>query len=227
MSFFPNANHLRLGAVAILLVAVAGVPLALLPFRARITAENEETQKAVVRLEHARAKIGQLAEFRTQNQEIEARESEVNLLLSQADFPSFIEALEESAQECGGEITVEDGGDPSALRQASKKKTKEEKAPRIIDDLPDGEAILLNVRFFGAYPDAVDFLHKVETMPHFLDVLSVDIAAVDPFEEETSSRSGMLLAVTDTKAESASSSENPLRPVVEATFSVIVHMKER
>lgn len=205
-----------------LIIVLTGLLIAfgILPLHRRIAEENDETQKIVVKMEHAREKVSRLGEYRGQYEKIDSRSSEVDLALPESDFASFIAELEATAQDIGGGIAVTQGPEIAALQKEAKKK---EEADRIhlVDEMSGENALSLSIRFFGSYPETIAFLHRLETLPYYLDVLSMDLTARDGSSSGSKARSSTFL-VGDFSGVNAVS-DAPSGLFVDAVFNIVVY----
>ncbi len=207
----------------LVLVAVALLVLfGIIPLRKRIAEESDETQKVIARMEHSRERIINLGGYRSQGERIREYGSGLDLSLPESDFASFISELEQSARESGGEISVGQGPDLESIRKGGKESGADASEARLTDELSGSEVISLIVRFSGTYPETIDFLHRMETLPYFLDVLSLNLSAeYDRESSRGSSVSGVFFAGTE--AAEPEESELSDGPVVNAEFDLIIY----
>jgi len=217
-------NTLGLRAGLVILLAVFAIVFGALPLKRRIAEENDDIQKAVVRMEHAREKVSRIGEYRSQYGKISEYGRETDLVLSEGGFASFISELELIARETGGDIVVSQGSGLEELKGQGKKETspKEDEGARLVDEMSGERALSLSVRFRGSYPQAVDFLHRMETLPYFLDVLSVDFSAHTEEVSDAMKPAGGVFAVSDTVSEDVPPSSAQF---TEADFDFILYLE--
>jgi Tfp pilus assembly protein PilO len=206
----------------VVLATVLLIVFGVLPLHRKIVNENEETQKVLVGMERAREKVSALGEYRDQFEQLKMHESDVDQSLSESEVASFIAELERMAQESGGDIVVSQGSDPELSRKNAKKDADSKTTP-LIDELSGDEVLSLSVRFTGSYPEALEFLHKVETMPYFLDVLSLNISAHEGREASSADRGGILLIGQASGVGRSGSSFSG--PYAEAVFEMVVYLE--
>jgi hypothetical protein len=236
-----NARFTRLNrpllAYAIVMVsgAVALIFFATAPLKGKIVTENDEIQKFYAKAENDQRKISRLPEFQDQTTVIEGDESKLRLLLPEERDVDFIREVEGIAKSTGGTVVIAKGTDLTEARKAVVKKTPAspetataptaETPPQsvgLLDGLPDGKTIGFSLTFTGSYADAVDFLHKVDSSPYFLSVLSLDIKPLEPDAGSNSARADMF-TVSAVGAKVDPKPVPPSEPKVEAEFSVIVY----
>ncbi len=223
-------NHFTY-AVLVFIAAFAVLFLVILPLHQRIRAEGDEIQKILAKTENSERKISRLPEFESQYAIIRESEDRIRLMLSENRVVDFIREIETLAGKTGGEVTIAQGAAPApAPAKAAAPKDKDgadasvpAKPKTIEESLPWEKSLRLKIRFSGAYAEAANFLHKVETMPYRLDVLSVDFRPA-PEDERRSDVAGDLFSASssETATEPDSSAED-LR--VNASFEIAVYLE--
>lgn len=197
------------------------------PLQEKIASESEEIQKDYAKAENAQRRILELPDLRSKYQKISDGNDKTGVILPESQVVDLIKNLEETARETGGEIVVSQGTDLAALKKAAPSVSdaaagqKGSNGTRIVDQLPEGKTLGLSVIFSGRYADAVDFLHKVETTPYFLDVLSVDIRPADL----NSGERGNLFSAAPTPVTSEGGTQiAPSSTSIKANFALIVYL---
>jgi hypothetical protein len=224
------AATLIVGSVILFFVATA-------PIKEKIIAENDEIQKFYARTENDQQKISQLSEFRNQSVIIGNDESKLRLLLPENRVVDFIREVEGIAKSVGGVVTIAKGNNLEEIKKvpalapvsdvgnaAPMTGTQEEKpVESLTNGLPEGKTIGFTLTFSGDYADAVNFLHKVDSSPYYLDVISMEIR---PIEEEKE----LGVVRTDVFADSGSGGvmvvkRNPSSPKVREMLSIVVYLE--
>ncbi len=218
------------GAVILLFVATA-------PLRDLIVAENEGIQKFYAKTENDQRKISHLSEFHDQSIAIAKDEAKLQLLLPEGRIVDFIRELENAAKLTGGTVVISKGGNleesrkaasvvaASAIKTADGAADNRQKGMGLLKKLPDGKTLGLTLTFSGKYSDSVNFLHKIETAPYFLNVLSLDIRPIVLSQDSGAIRSDVFATpIGRVKA------VNPAVPAtvedtVKAEFDIIVYLQ--
>lgn len=231
MSISPFFKNHLFYAVLVFLSAFAVLFLVIFPLHQRIRAEGDDIQKIVAKIENSERKIARLPEFESQHAVIRANENRIRLLVSEDRVVDFIREVETLAFKTGGEVTIAQGdattaGKGKATPVVDKDGTNGSdsgKAKSLPEQLPWDKSLRLNLRFSGSYPEAANFLHKIETLPYRLDVLSLDFRPVAPEDARSARDADLFFAppVTGEKDQSSSSSE----PLVDASFEIAVYLE--
>ncbi|NTW14123.1 MAG: hypothetical protein HGA31_03780 [Candidatus Moranbacteria bacterium] len=217
--------YVRTGVTVVATVSL--IVLAAFPLQRKISLESEEIQKDYAKTENDQKRILELPVLRSKYQKISNESDKTGTILPESQVVELIKNLEETARETGGEIVVSQGMDLAARKKAAPtpdaatgQKTSGDN--RIVDQMAEGKTLGLSVIFSGRYSDAVNFLHKVETMPYFLDVLSIDFRPADTGAGER----GSLFSANPTPVTSVGSTSTvPTTTSVKATFELIVYLQ--
>lgn len=224
-------------SVVIFLAVFATLFFVILPLHQKIGAEGDEIQKVLAKTENSERKISRLPEFESQYETIRSGENRIRLLLSEDRAVDFIREIEILAEGTGGDVTIAQGASPEAAKKkaAPAKEKDGDDAPAkaepktIGESLPWEKSLRLKVRFTGTYPDAANFLHKIETMPYRLDVLAVDIR---PVPDEEKRKVGVVEVPVAPASEpgsepvpAASPAPVPAEFPVDASFEVAVYLQ--
>ena len=156
-----------------------------------------DIQKFHTNRENRNRQIDKLPELKDQFEAIKADEGTLDILLSDDRIVSFIKMLENLAQETHTGISItskESGAITDQPKTTSPKKAvasgsgpdSKKDSPSIMDGLPYGRYLRLNISLVGKYSDSVAFLHKMETLPYALDIVSID-AHIKPADDASSS----------------------------------------
>lgn len=225
-------------SLVIYLSSFAALFLVIFPLHQKIRDEGDEIQKILAKTENSERKISRLPEFESQYETIRAGEDRIRLLLSEDRAVDFIREIETLAGKIGGDVTIAQGTSPEAAKKkaaAAKDQaggdTPAKADPKTIgESLPWEKSLRLKVRFTGAYPEAVNFLHKIETMPYRLDVLAVDIR---PVPDDEKRKVGVVEPPVVPFAEPVATDAVPVAPPVpeqpefsvDASFEVAVYLQ--
>lgn len=213
--------HSRIVKTVVVLSATAGlVVFAALPIHRQISREHADIQGAYAKMENSQKRVLRLPELREQYEKISESQGRGPSLLPESGIVDLIESLETLAVSTGGELSVSQGNDLEAVRKsATKGKQSDQQASgrRIADDLPDGRTLGLTVSYVGRYAGIADFFRRLETVPYFLDVVSVDIR---PGASEVADRSGVF-----TDSESVKPADAGPDRSVRAVISLVVYLE--
>lgn len=209
--------------VGVLFLIVAGFFLVVLPLQGRIQSENGEIQKFEVKVKNTDRKLDHLSEFESQFETASEGEHALHMLVPEQDVVYLIEKIEATAKDEGGVVVISQNNSATKTQQST---SKNGTAASIENSLPWKKALWLNVRFTGGYVDAVNFLHKVETLPYGLDVISVEIRPALPGSTPSRGSGDSIFMSAQTGSEPAPQEEAPSTPEVDASFTVAVYLEE-
>jgi|GEM_PF-879566 len=237
----PKLNRPLLLAAALLIVAaVLLFSFATGALRDRIVEENAQIQKIHAKRENDRRKVSRLPDFQKQAAEADRDGSKLRLLLPEDRVVDFIREVESVARSAGGTVSIAKGDDLDAAKKAAAAAAAKNKSATdttttspaqqdgsgLLGGLPNGKTLGLTLTFSGKYPDAVNFLHKVETAPYFLNVLSMNIRPVDSQQDRSVVRPDVFSAPTDgTKTTTPTATDTPSADTVKAEFDIVVYLK--
>jgi len=226
-----NLNFLKDGRPFLILSAVLVVGAVLvflfvtLPFRETIVAENTEIQKFNAKVENDQRKISGLRDYRDQSAMVSKDGTKLRLLLQRDKIVDFIREIEAVVKTTGGAVSIDKGNSldeakatfASATPVAEKTTTTSQSAGvSLLDGLPEGKTIGFTLKFTGKYSEAVDYLHRIETAPYFLSVLSLDIRPAVPNQGQR---------VDAFSVPTGSATPAPADDAVNAIFSIIVYLE--
>lgn len=226
-------------AVVISVGVFAALFFVVLPMHQRIRAEGDEIQKILAKTENSERKVARLPEFQAQHEAIRGNEARIRTMLTEDRTVEFIREIERLAGQADGTVAIAQGStQDSAKKKVAPAKDAEDGAsasasakaePKTIgESLPWEKSLRLNIRFSGTYPESVDFLHKMETMPYRIDVIALDIRPTPDDRRREEVLIGDLLAVPSTedgKAPAPEPAPAPSEFSVDASFEVVVYLE--
>lgn len=212
-----------ISSIMVAAVSVTAFVLVAGPLHGRIVAENDEIQKSNAKVENDRRSVSRLPEYREQSAVIDADSPELRLLLPEDKVVDFIRETESVAKGVGGSVAISKGKDLGEISKqtapsGAAKESGTASGAGLLKTLPEGKTLGLTLTFSGEYPDAVAFLHKVETSSYYLDVLSVDIRPAELSRD--SARSDMFSAGIPEGVSPASVSGS-----VQAVFEIVIYLE--
>ncbi|MBI2439523.1 MAG: hypothetical protein HYV45_02905 [Candidatus Moranbacteria bacterium] len=259
MKFFSKKQTVGLSIVGVCVLIGLVAWFGIKPLRQIISDKRDDIQKYYTSRENRDRQIKKLPELEKQYDEILAGKNTLDIMLTEDRIVTFVKTLEQLAKETNTEIIIEAKSDKAIIEKkivASPDQPKkssetreaigEENTPsstkkdvkNIIDNLPFHRYLHITVVVRGEYVDIVTLLHKIETLPFALDMLSVEMHHVDD-EEESSGRPGRSFGdgvnpfipfgsgestVTDTPEQQA---ETKKRPPLEAAFEIAVYVDKK
>ncbi len=207
MNFSTITKNTSFSTLTLLAVIGAVFHFGILKLHTKIADERDSIEKLRAQEENAAKKIQRLPEFQTRADLIDRQDLPLVSILSESKVVDFIKHIEELAVQTGNtvvitqsaiqkknvpvvSVTAKDSADtttPAAAASAAKK------SAAIEDNLPFDTDLRLNLSVTGPYPKVIQFLHKIETLPYELDVISMEIkrstdangrakGGVNPFE---------------------------------------------
>ena len=185
MNLTTITKNTSFSPLALLAIIGALFYYGVLGLHGKIAEERDNIEKLRAQEENAAKKIQRLPEFQAQADLIDKQMLPLVSMLSEAKVVDFIKHIEELASQTGNTVVITqsavqkkaalpapvkvDAADTAAPVPAAKVSTA------IADNLPWDSDLRLNLSVTGPYPKVIQFLHKIETLPYELDVLSTEI----------------------------------------------------
>ncbi len=221
------------------------------PVKRNIRSMLDKREETKILEEATRKRLGELPELERQYALIRENGGVLDIFTNREDIVRFIEAIEKTAEKSGVTISIESkelekkksSTTAKERKDAADAKDKEgQSAPEkkkdesILGNLPFQEYLSFVIHVTGKYPEVGLFLHRLETIPFALDVVSINIHFVENEEApkkpggdllqrslptETSSNSTAVEVVSEPEPEPEPEPNN----FVEGTFSVVVYVK--
>lgn len=203
--------------------------LGILPLHEQITLQREEIQKLHTARENRSRQLAALSDLRKQFEGIVNEEHVLDILLTDDQIVNFIKIVEEMAKTAEVTVAITAQGQAAAIIERPARQEKATgSAKKLIDEAPFDRYLPLNISVSGPYKNIVLFLHKLETLPIGLDVISM---TVEPLAEgartpEASSRNSsnpFQAALGDASFETISPPLRSSEERLEAKFEVLVY----
>jgi hypothetical protein len=214
----------------------------IVPFHQMILEKADGIQEYYATRENREMQKQKLPELEGQFLSIEKDEKALDILLSEEAVVDFVKTLEGLAAESHVVVTIRAAGsnvieEKKNLKIPVKKGAPAEtvdlsKAPAtLIDTLPIERFVHITVTTQGEYRDIVTFLHKMETLPLGIDVLSVSMK-IRNAEEKTERPDNpglnpfLILSGNDTAVQGQAEAQAVPQPQgsVEASFDTVVYL---
>lgn len=224
----------------------------------RIQEKNRGTmeliQQAIVDRKMLEEQSNGISRMRDSWEHIQSVDEKLHVFLPKDRIVSLVESLEAIGKELGVSVVSEASSTPMLATPPAKKKVVKSVAPTkdesgesspasdtsgkdaqkeiLVSLLPEERSIFITFKVTGSYDRVVAFLHKLDTMPMLLDVLSVEISPAPEKDESTSTPvavSGVLPSPFATDSTSISTSKTTVEPVsgapkdVLASFATVIY----
>lgn len=207
------------------------------PLQEKIQFESDEIQKILAKNENTKRRIAELPRLKNEYQKIIDGESSIRLLLSEGRIVDFIREIESLAAENRGSVRITQGTIGEADRKkpispADKKASTDAGAAQkknLGETLGWEKTMRLSVKFSGAYPDTINFLHKIETLPYRLDIVSVAFRPA-PKDEDNDRSSDIFAPLSSGGKEGLTPSgpsprSEPEKNLIDGTFEIVIYLE--
>jgi hypothetical protein len=220
----------------------------IVPFQRFIVEKADGIQEYYATRENREQQMRKLPELQAQFENIEKDEKVLSILLSEEAIVDFVRTLEQLATETKVHITIRSTGtnaieDKKTVKVPAKKTApvdgaavKDGKAPQsLVETLPVDRFLHVTITAQGEYKDIVAFLHKMETLPLGLDVLSVSMKLRTEEEKnarpDNPGRNPFLILSGNETALSGDAVTQPEEAVIpgnlEASFDTVVYLDNK
>lgn len=217
----------------------------------------ELIQQAIVDRKMLEEQSNGISRMRDSWEHIQAADEKLHVFLPKDRIVSLVESLEAIGKDLGVSVVSEASSTPMLAAPPTKKKAVKSVAPTkdesgeaspasdtsgkdaqketLVSLLPEERSIFITFKVTGSYDRVIAFLHKLDTMPMLLDVLSVEISPAPEKDESMSTPvavSGVLpspFAINSTSSASTSASKTTIEPApgapkdVLASFATVIY----
>lgn len=215
-----------------------------------IQEKMDEIQKLSVTREHREKQSERLPDLEAQHTLIAENEDRIGIILTKDRIVEFIQEIERLAQDEGVTVEIESRdnafleskvtpvekkdtpakstattSDKAEVTAEPVKKVPAGKETGIITELPLKKYLKLTITVIGEYGDAVQFLHRLETLPYALDVIGLNMKQRSEEDDLVAVESGTLNPFGDGVL-TASRKVVSKKDVLEAIFETVVYMKD-
>lgn len=223
---------------SVLLLMGGVIYFVIFPLQKKIQLESDEIQKVLAKNENTKRRIAELPRLKAEYQKIIDGESSIRLLLSEGRIVDFIREIESLAAENEGSVRITQGtiGDAAQKKTAAPvdKKAATDTAASQKKNLGDAlsweKTMRLSVKFTGAYPDTINFLHKIETLPYRLDILSIAFRPVPKDKDKNSGSSDIFTPSSVGDEPGLGEAPLSLQPeaeknLIDGTFEIVIYLE--
>jgi len=193
--------NIRISISVFLMVFVIAWIFVLVPMRRNIESNADEMQKKFIDGDIYAARVSKISDMKKTQVILAENESNLRVFLNKNSEVDFIKKIESIAEETGNKVSLQIADEASAkkIAVAAGKKPADE----IKKSLPPMEYLTVTISLEGNYEQVVNFLHKIENMNNYVNVISISVnkseieaPAVDPFAAEKA-KEGMVYAATE------------------------------
>lgn len=138
-----------------------------------IKAVSEVVQKKTIDNENNQSRIAKIPEMEAAQHSFLEREADLDATMGEDKEIDFIKKLEALAEITGNRISLKiDETEQKKMESAKKGKDAKES---ILGGLPYDKYITVQISLEGGYSEFVNFVHKVENLGYYLNVISINI----------------------------------------------------
>ncbi|HLB50881.1 MAG TPA: hypothetical protein VJL38_01745 [Patescibacteria group bacterium] len=191
----------------------------------RINEKVEKFQEEVVRVEGRTQRLSLLSEFRSQYENIRAKEGDLRALVRRNDVVALIQRIETIAQDAGVNISI---AVIDVEKETKKKKDKDaEKSEYAVEFVPTSDAFLaLRITLIGTFADDARFLHRMETIEYSGDIMRIlAVKKENDSKKNVTAGSVAALSVSGEMLDTATEEENIPNPV-EMQLDMVFYLED-
>jgi len=230
MKDFMKKNRIALAIVAYLVILGGLLYWATNMLVAKIQDADDQIQIQQLSEQSKATQISDIPKMQQQSDEIASGKDTLNsMLLDKNDAVSLIEQLETIAQQSQVDvkISVQDSADTAKSAAPVIGVPVNTDTPATIEDsLPNKNYLKFTLAMTGSYSNMVNFMSKIENMPYYGDIISLDIQHVDKQQTQAPAISSTTLnpfvAGAPAKAPGAASQEPATQDDNTITGSIVV-----
>lgn len=124
--------------------------------------------------ENREKRIQELPRLKDQYSSIAEKESDLKVLVKKEEELKLIEMIEKIAEETGNKIVIEIKGDSLASGENKKKDPAKDKKEEVTISPANDNYLSVEVALTGKYNGLFGFIHKIENMRYWSDILSIE-----------------------------------------------------
>ncbi len=160
-----------------LVLGVVGY-FAVVPLLKKITATKDAIEENKIKQEMKKQRLQELPKIAQQYDEVNRQQKKIDILLDKQQAVVLIERLEGLAQETNNKIQIVAQEDPQSKKTAESKSKTAPKVIALIDTLPRKDYLKLKVTLTGDYNGVLKFIHSLESLEHYADIIELNIGQV-------------------------------------------------
>jgi len=149
----------------------------------KIKAVSNIVQEKTIDSENNQSRIAKIPEMEAAERSFRERESDLSATMDEDKEIDFIKKLEALAEISGNKISLK-------IEEPDQKKTEAAKGSKdaketILGSLPYDKYIAIQINLEGGYSEMINFIHKMENLGYYLNVVSISSIKNASKEENT------------------------------------------
>lgn len=184
----------------------------------KIKETSDVVQKKTIDNENNQSRIAKIPEMEAAQRSFLEREADLDATMGEDKEIDFIKKLEALAEITGNRISLKiDETEQKKIESAKKAKDAEKS---ILGSLPYDKYITVQISLEGGYSEFINFVHKVENLGYYLNIVSINAAR--NASQEAGTR-------TDRSPFSASSSGGNItleKETIKSVITLVVYLKK-
>lgn len=186
---FIKKNRVWLLYVTYILAIPAVFMFVLKPQALDIKDKADKSQESFLEKQILEKRLSGLTEMEKRYAHFNAYKGELGKMIGKGEEVEFIRFLEDLAREIGQEISIKIPEDKDVIKGAGKKvKSDTDSEGRdILNSLPEGKYLFFEITLLGGYPEAVEYVEKLENSEYYSNVVSISMEKVEKQNIQSSS----------------------------------------
>lgn len=202
------------------IAVVATVYFLIVPMVVRIQTSSDEIQKSLIDSEILKERVNRIPEMQKMSQKYQ--KSNLDVILSPEEKLNFIKKVETLVDETNNKMKIDIAKKTDKKLAKSPKKDGEEKG--IMESLPSDNYMSLSFILRGDYPSLINFLHKLENLDYYVNVVALSSKKIDAqIESEGQIRYNFFGGSNN---DYKNKTESGAKEVIETVIDVAVYLKK-
>jgi hypothetical protein len=188
MRQFLKKYNIWVSVLASLLAVLLAIFFVIAPLKKDIQANSDDIQKKIIDESLDKARIAKIPEMEKMEDIFSENRGKLKIALSEDQEVDFIKKMEYLADETGNKVVLKIDDDQKDKPVAAvKKDAKNAGTEDIKSNLAYDKFLSIQVNLEGGYAEALNFIHKLENMNYYVDIVSLNMVKGDPTEIEAES----------------------------------------
>lgn len=234
MAYFWKKYKFWLIIAILALFAAALFFLAISPLIRKTRAVADLIQEKIIDSQVSQSRISKIPEMKDAQNLIQEKEASFKVILDENNEVDFIKKLEAMADETGNKIELKITDNPAAAKTGAQPQApirpeaannKKIDPDDIMANLPYDKYIVVQINLEGNYPQLLNFVHKLENMDYYVNVIS--ISAKKSAREQKSQTAGTEnYSLFGNSAGSGAPKIAAEKEIIKSTLSAVVYLKK-
>lgn len=210
-----------------LLAILAAWFFVVMPIRASIEANADDMQKKMIDNELVKARISKIPDMENMQKVFEENRDNLKVILNTSSEVDFIKQIEALAEETGNKIELKIENKDTNKKPAATKTPDPQSTGDIIGELPGMDSLNIQMSLEGNYAQAANFLHKLENMNYYVNVVSLDMAKA-AIESGSSAVGGSPFVVNYSGGQNtaaAGSNKTAVKEILKSNLEAVVYLE--